>query len=97
MTYSVWEFFFFSSCLLKVNLDAATREETLQDVTSASRACFDEAQRRIYLLMEKDSYRRFLRSKLILELSQADASVAREKEKSGWDTAAIRQENAGGA
>lgn len=47
--------------------------------------------------MEKDSYRRFLRSKLILELSQADASVAREKEKSGWDTAAIRQENAGGA
>ncbi|XP_051929600.1 regulator of G-protein signaling 4 [Hippocampus zosterae] len=81
----------------EVNLDAATREETLQKVTSGSRACFQEAQRRIYLLMEKDSYRRFLHSKLIVELSQADASVARKKEKSGRDTAAIQQENAGGA
>ncbi|XP_077390194.1 regulator of G-protein signaling 4 isoform X2 [Festucalex cinctus] len=77
----------------EVNLEAATREETRQNVTSASPSCFDEAQRRIYLLMEKDSYRRFLRSKLILDLSQA----ARKKEKNGCHGADDGPELAGGA
>ncbi|XP_077440734.1 regulator of G-protein signaling 4-like [Vanacampus margaritifer] len=78
----------------EVNLDAATREETCENVTSASPSCFDEAQRRIYILMEKDSYRRFLHSKLILDLSQA---TRKKDKKSGSHTADIRQELAGGA
>ncbi|KAJ3600060.1 hypothetical protein NHX12_034012 [Muraenolepis orangiensis] len=47
----------------QVNLDAATREETRQSLeASPSTSSFDEAQRLIHLLLEKDSYRRFLRS-----------------------------------
>uniref|UniRef100_A0A4W6F947 Regulator of G protein signaling 4 n=1 Tax=Lates calcarifer TaxID=8187 RepID=A0A4W6F947_LATCA len=52
----------------EVNLDAATREETRQNVENACPSCFDEAQRMIYVLMAKDSYRRFLNSKLIQDL-----------------------------
>ncbi|XP_061635308.1 regulator of G-protein signaling 4-like isoform X1 [Phyllopteryx taeniolatus] len=76
----------------EVNLDAGTREETRQKVMSASHSCFDEAQRRIYILMEKDSYRRFLHSKLIHDLSQAHTSVVRKKQNSGYSTTDIREE-----
>uniref|UniRef100_A0A3B3Z7Q0 RGS domain-containing protein n=1 Tax=Periophthalmus magnuspinnatus TaxID=409849 RepID=A0A3B3Z7Q0_9GOBI len=46
----------------EVNLDAATRDLTKQNLDHACPTCFDEAQKMIYLLMEKDSYRRFLHS-----------------------------------
>ncbi|XP_035504213.2 regulator of G-protein signaling 4 [Scophthalmus maximus] len=74
----------------EVNLDAATREETRQNVESARPSCFDEAQRTIYTLMEKDSYRRFLNSKLFQDL-------ARSKEMKNCDCAENRQALTGGA
>jgi len=52
----------------QVNLDSYTREHTKDSLQSAARSCFDLAQRRIYGLMEKDSYPRFLRSELYLDL-----------------------------
>ncbi|KAJ0065589.1 hypothetical protein NL108_013616 [Boleophthalmus pectinirostris] len=58
----------------EVNLDAATRELTKQNVERACPTCFDEAQRMIYLLMEKDSYRRFLHSSLLHDLCPAKVS-----------------------
>uniref|UniRef100_A0A3Q0RUB2 Regulator of G protein signaling 4 n=1 Tax=Amphilophus citrinellus TaxID=61819 RepID=A0A3Q0RUB2_AMPCI len=58
----------------EVNLDAATRENTRQNVENACPSCFDEAQKMIYTLMEKDSYRRFLKSKLIQDLSQDNST-----------------------
>ncbi|KAG7231743.1 hypothetical protein INR49_010430 [Caranx melampygus] len=66
----------------EVNLDAATRDVTRQNVENPCPACFDEAQRMIYLLMEKDSYRRFLSSKLIQDLSQthSNTNAAAKKE-----------------
>ncbi|KAG9338383.1 hypothetical protein JZ751_025787 [Albula glossodonta] len=55
----------------QVNLDSATREETRQKMAEeVSLNCFEEAQRKIFLLMEKDSYRRFLKSKLFLDLAR---------------------------
>ncbi|KAI5614584.1 regulator of G-protein signaling 4 [Silurus asotus] len=53
----------------EVNLDSATREETRRNLEKCDVTCFDEAQSKIFTLMEKDSYRRFLKSKLFLDLS----------------------------
>ncbi|XP_066466880.1 regulator of G-protein signaling 3 isoform X5 [Tiliqua scincoides] len=52
----------------EVNLDSSTREHTKENLQNITRSCFDLAQRRIYGLMEKDSYPRFLRSELYLDL-----------------------------
>lgn len=57
----------------EVNLDAATRDLTKQNLEEACPTCFDEAQKMIHILMEKDSYRRFLSSALLKELSQPKA------------------------
>ncbi|XP_067314541.1 regulator of G-protein signaling 4 [Pseudorasbora parva] len=54
----------------EVNLDSATREQTRKNLERCDASCFEEAQSKIFTLMEKDSYRRFLKSKLFLELSQ---------------------------
>ncbi|KAJ8397125.1 hypothetical protein AAFF_G00009790 [Aldrovandia affinis] len=61
------EYIAIQSCK-EVNLDSHTREHTKDGLQSASRSCFDLAQRRIYGLMEKDSYPRFLRSELYMDL-----------------------------
>eukprot|EP01135_Chromosphaera_perkinsii_P010737 Nk52_evm16s2209 gene=Nk52_evmTU16s2209 len=45
----------------EVNVDAATRQITIQNMEEPNRNAFDEAQKMIYLLMSKDSYPRFLR------------------------------------
>ncbi|KAJ3604987.1 hypothetical protein NHX12_027038, partial [Muraenolepis orangiensis] len=61
------EYIAIQSCK-EVNLDSYTREHTKDNLQGAARSCFDLAQRRIYGLMEKDSYPRFLRSELYLDL-----------------------------
>ncbi|XP_074149750.1 regulator of G-protein signaling 3 isoform X10 [Sminthopsis crassicaudata] len=52
----------------EVNLDSYTRDHTKDNLQNVTRGCFDLAQKRIYGLMEKDSYPRFLRSELYLDL-----------------------------
>ncbi|XP_064188080.1 regulator of G-protein signaling 4 isoform X2 [Anguilla rostrata] len=52
----------------EVNLDSATREETRRNLENPSLSSFNEAQRKIFLLMEKDSYKRFLKSKMFLDM-----------------------------
>ncbi|XP_066117114.1 regulator of G-protein signaling 4 isoform X1 [Saccopteryx bilineata] len=64
----------------EVNLDSCTREETSRNVLAPTATCFDEAQRKIFHLMEKDSYRRFLKSPFYLDLS-SPSGCGPEKQK----------------
>ncbi|XP_068191842.1 regulator of G-protein signaling 3a isoform X3 [Antennarius striatus] len=61
------EYIAIQSCK-EVNLDSYTRDHTKDNLQNVTRSCFDLAQRRIYGLMEKDSYPRFLRSELYSDL-----------------------------
>ncbi|KAK4005173.1 Regulator of G-protein signaling [Daphnia magna] len=58
----------------EVNLDAETRLITWANVQSSNpdQHAFDRAQKRIKYMMERDSYLRFLQSKLFLELAHPD-------------------------
>ncbi|KAI5612653.1 regulator of G-protein signaling 1 [Silurus asotus] len=46
----------------EINIDHKTREIIKQNVQTPNKYCFDEAQKTVFSLMEKDSYPRFLRS-----------------------------------
>uniref|UniRef100_A0A8C6Y372 Regulator of G-protein signaling 8 n=1 Tax=Naja naja TaxID=35670 RepID=A0A8C6Y372_NAJNA len=52
----------------EVNIDFQTREATRRNLEEPSPSCFDQAQGKIHSLMEKDSYPRFLRSKIYTDL-----------------------------
>ncbi|XP_028936837.1 regulator of G-protein signaling 8 isoform X2 [Ornithorhynchus anatinus] len=52
----------------EVNIDFQTREVTRKNMQEPSLSCFDQAQGKVHSLMEKDSYPRFLRSKLYTDL-----------------------------
>uniref|UniRef100_A0A4W5NW00 Regulator of G protein signaling 13a n=1 Tax=Hucho hucho TaxID=62062 RepID=A0A4W5NW00_9TELE len=48
----------------EINIDHKTRDLVRRNVKTPTTVCFDEAQRIVYRLMEKDSYPRFLRSNI---------------------------------
>ncbi|KAL4635038.1 regulator of G-protein signaling 5-like [Arapaima gigas] len=52
----------------EVNIDHFTKDMTLRNLEGLSPSTFDLAQKRIYYLMEKDSFTRFLRSEQYQEL-----------------------------
>lgn len=58
----------------EVNLDSNTRAATINNICNPNRHAFDQAQKRIQGLMEKDSYPRFLKSELYLELIRQNPS-----------------------
>ncbi|XP_075895760.1 regulator of G-protein signaling 5 isoform X2 [Nelusetta ayraudi] len=59
---SIYGQFINPDALQEVNLDAETREALLKAMDSVGADRFNEAQQRIYSLMAKDSFPRFLRS-----------------------------------
>ncbi|CAL8093987.1 unnamed protein product [Calicophoron daubneyi] len=61
----------------EVNLDSKTRLETEADLANPTVHTLDNAQKRIQALMEKDSYRRFLRSDVYLTLYSEAREVAK--------------------
>uniref|UniRef100_UPI00398EB959 regulator of G-protein signaling 4-like n=1 Tax=Pristiophorus japonicus TaxID=55135 RepID=UPI00398EB959 len=52
----------------EVNLESQIREKTGKNILEPTSSCFDEAQSKIFTLMQKDSYPRFLKSKTYLDL-----------------------------
>lgn len=64
------------SFTLQINIDYRTREEIKRSVRKATVQCFDEAQKIVYGLMERDSYPRFLRSEMYKSLLESLAEDA---------------------
>ncbi|XP_008404901.1 regulator of G-protein signaling 5-like [Poecilia reticulata] len=58
----IYEDFIQSEGPREVNIDHFTKDVTLRNLVALSSSTFDLAQKRIYALMEKDSFGRFLRS-----------------------------------
>ncbi|KAM8849454.1 regulator of G-protein signaling 5b [Spinachia spinachia] len=54
----------------EVNLDHVTKAITKENMEHPNQSCFNLAKAKIYTLMEKDCYPRFLKSSAYLELSR---------------------------
>lgn len=72
----------------QVNIDYETRDMTQANLNSPTTSCFDMAQYRIYILMEKDCYPRFLRSasyrNLVNQLMAKSAKARSKKAPTTW-------------
>uniref|UniRef100_H3AMG9 RGS domain-containing protein n=1 Tax=Latimeria chalumnae TaxID=7897 RepID=H3AMG9_LATCH len=64
----IYKEFIITQAPKEVNLDSNTREVTSNNILHPTRSCFNLAQKRIYGLMEKDPYQRFLHSELYQDL-----------------------------
>ncbi|XP_057626341.1 regulator of G-protein signaling 1 [Chionomys nivalis] len=64
----IYKAFVRSDAVKQINIDFRTRESTAKKIKSPTPTSFDEAQKVIYTLMEKDSYPRFLKSNIYLNL-----------------------------
>ncbi|KAL1022627.1 hypothetical protein UPYG_G00030200 [Umbra pygmaea] len=72
----IYEQFIKAEAPKEINIDYHTREQIKRAVKTPTLQCFDDAQKIVYGLMERDSYPRFLRSDMyrsLLESLTADA------------------------
>lgn len=66
----------------QINIDYQMREATAKRARDPTHTSFDEAQKTVYVLMERDSYPRFLKSKAYLNLlNQLQTNTSKW---SGW-------------
>lgn len=68
--------------LFQVNIDYRTREKTKQSLEDPSPTSLNEVQGKVYGLMEKDSYPRFLRSKMYQDM--VNRANAHGQRRSVW-------------
>ncbi|TSS97519.1 Regulator of G-protein signaling 16 [Bagarius yarrelli] len=66
----IYEEFIDNDAPREVNLDHETKCITKKNMVQPTASCFELAQSKIYTLMEKDCYPRFLKSTLYMELSR---------------------------
>ncbi|XP_034567793.1 regulator of G-protein signaling 21 [Notolabrus celidotus] len=59
----------------EINVDHHIKEKIKKSLEKPSLSCFDEAQRQVYLLMERDSCPRFLHSQAYLSLKQKSRTL----------------------
>lgn len=52
----------------QINIDSSTRETIIRNIQEPTETCFEEAQKIVYMHMERDSYPRFLKSEMYQEL-----------------------------
>ncbi|XP_034635962.1 regulator of G-protein signaling 13-like [Trachemys scripta elegans] len=53
---------------MDINIDSPAREAIIRNIQEPTQSCFDEAQRIVYMHMERDSYPRFLGSEIYQKL-----------------------------
>ncbi|XP_067846756.1 regulator of G-protein signaling 5-like [Heptranchias perlo] len=66
----------------EVNIDYETKDFTKYHLLEPTHSSFDVAQSKIYNLMEKDSYARFLKSELYLNLIKQTERITSQSESS---------------
>ncbi|KAM9349811.1 regulator of G-protein signaling 5b [Symphorus nematophorus] len=66
----IYDEFIGSDAPREVNLDHVTKAITKENMENPTQACFELAQAKIYTLMEKDCYPRFLKSSTYMEVSR---------------------------
>ncbi|XP_061593284.1 regulator of G-protein signaling 21 [Cololabis saira] len=59
----------------EINVDHHVREKIKKSLEKPSRCCFDEAQKHVYLLMQRDSCPRFLHSDAYLSLRRKSRTL----------------------
>ncbi|NXD08511.1 RGS1 protein, partial [Nothocercus nigrocapillus] len=64
----IYEEFVRADAIKQINIDYHTREATAKRAQDPTHTSFDEAQKTVFILMERDSYPRFLKSKAYLNL-----------------------------
>ncbi|XP_074763575.1 regulator of G-protein signaling 13-like [Athene noctua] len=67
----------------EVNIDSPVRKAIIRNIQEPTQSCFNEAQRIIYMHMERDSYPRFLQSKFSQKLKhnlQTNGNNSRESQ-----------------
>ncbi|XP_067846770.1 regulator of G-protein signaling 5-like [Heptranchias perlo] len=64
----IYEDFMEKEAPKEINVDYYTKEVTMKSLVDPSASTFELAQKRVLSLMEKDSFSRFLRSEIYLEL-----------------------------
>lgn len=79
----------------QINIDHETRDITKANMLVPSTSCFDLAQHKIYMLMAKDCYPRFLRSPAYRDLvcnakPSAKATKQPQHEKKAWNLSVRR-------
>lgn len=52
----------------QINIDSSTRETIIKNIQEPTPTCFEEAQKIVYMHMERDSYPRFLKSEMYQKL-----------------------------
>nr|XP_023404944.1 regulator of G-protein signaling 13 [Loxodonta africana] len=52
----------------EINIDSSTRETIIKNIQEPTQTCFEEAQKIVYMHMERDSYPRFLKSEMYQQL-----------------------------
>ncbi|XP_005800945.1 regulator of G-protein signaling 21-like [Xiphophorus maculatus] len=72
----IYEQFIKAESPKEINIDYHTREQIKRNVKTPTMHCFDEAQKIVYGLMERDSYPRFLRSDIYRTLLESLATDA---------------------
>lgn len=60
----------------EINIDYPTRGAIQKNLVKPTRSCFDAAQSKVYSLMKKDCYPRFLTSDIYLRLTKRKATGA---------------------